>query len=136
MKLTIYFDGQFWIGITEYEENGKLKAFRHIFGKEPKDIEVLHFIYFDLLNKLNAVSSSIEVETKKKESINPKRAARIAAKEAQKRGISTQAQQAINLELESRKKERKTVSKQQREELKEKKRELKVLKRKQKHRGR
>ncbi|PEA54749.1 hypothetical protein CON64_11170 [Bacillus pseudomycoides] len=136
MKLTIYFDGQFWIGIVEYEEKGKLKAFRHIFGKEPKDIEVLYFIYFDMLDKLSTVSTAIEVQTKKKHHINPKRAARIAAKEAQQRGVSTQAQQAINLELESRKKERKVVSRQQREEIKEKKRELKVQKRKQKHRGR
>jgi len=36
MKLTIYHDGQFWVGVVEVERDGKLKAWRRVFGSEPK----------------------------------------------------------------------------------------------------
>lgn len=52
MKLTIYYDGQFWIGVVEVVDNGKLRAFRHLFGKEPRDSEVLEFVHNQLLNML------------------------------------------------------------------------------------
>lgn len=43
MKLTVYYDGQFWIGVIEVVIEGKLRAVRHLFGKEPKDSEVFAF---------------------------------------------------------------------------------------------
>lgn len=52
MKLTIYYDGQFWVGVVEVVDNGKLRAFRHLFGKEPRDSEVLEFVHNQLLNML------------------------------------------------------------------------------------
>lgn len=39
MKLTIYYNGQFWVGVIEVVKNGKLKASQHLFGKETKDSE-------------------------------------------------------------------------------------------------
>ncbi len=39
MKLTVYHDGQFWVGVVEEVVNGKLKAGRYLFGSEPKDQE-------------------------------------------------------------------------------------------------
>ncbi|MEI4525619.1 YjdF family protein [Priestia megaterium] len=53
MSLTIYHDGQFWVGIIEVVEGGKLKAFRYVFGTEPKDTEILDFIYDRLLEVIN-----------------------------------------------------------------------------------
>ena len=48
MKMTVYFDGVFWSALVEYADEKGYKAFRHIFGKEPKDEEILDFIYFSL----------------------------------------------------------------------------------------
>ena len=42
--LTLYHDGQFWVGIVEHVENGKLSACRIVFGAEPSDEEVLQFV--------------------------------------------------------------------------------------------
>ena len=58
MKLTVYHDGQYFVGMIEREENGKLYAVRHIFGTEPSDEEVLLFVmircYRILIALLNA----------------------------------------------------------------------------------
>ena len=56
MKLTIYFDGQFWIGIVEMFENNKLKVCKHTFGSEPKDSEILDFIFHDMVPLLKSTS--------------------------------------------------------------------------------
>lgn len=136
VRLTVYFDGQFWIGVTEFEESSKMKACRYIFGKEPKDAEILDFVRHMMIPLLDRVSAAAEVGERQERRINPKRMARLAAKEVQNRGISTQAQEALRLELEGRKKARKSLSRQQREEMKERKRALKIQRAKQKHRGR
>jgi hypothetical protein len=44
MKLTVYFDGQFWVGVVEDEYHQSLRVARHIFGAEPKDTEVQAFV--------------------------------------------------------------------------------------------
>ncbi|MEW6624901.1 MAG: DUF2992 family protein [Bacillota bacterium] len=51
MKLTVYHDGQFWIGVAEQIIDGKIKAIRHIFGAEPQDEEILNFVNNELLAK-------------------------------------------------------------------------------------
>lgn len=33
MKLTVYYDGQFWVGVIEVVNDGKLRAIRHLFGQ-------------------------------------------------------------------------------------------------------
>ncbi|MEK4180200.1 DUF2992 family protein [Aeribacillus sp. FSL K6-1121] len=43
MKLTVFYDGQFWIGVVEQKEGEALKAVRYVFRPEPKDDEVLTF---------------------------------------------------------------------------------------------
>jgi len=45
MKMTVYFDGAFWSALTEFTDSKKrYKAFRYVFGKEPKDDDILNFI--------------------------------------------------------------------------------------------
>lgn len=136
MKLTVYHDGQYWIGVVEEEVQGKLKTCRQIFGPEPQNEEILHFVNNDLLNLLNRSSQYVEIKEAEEKYLNPKRLARQAAKEVKKIGISTQAQLALQLERESNKKERKILTRQQKEERKERVRQLKVKKNKAKHRGR
>ncbi|MBX9965979.1 YjdF family protein [Priestia aryabhattai] len=136
MSLTIYHDGQFWIGIIEVVEGGKLKAFRYVFGAEPKDTEILDFIHHKLLNLINqSIHSGLDVKIKSNKKVNPKRLQRQVAKEVNKVGISTKAQEAMKQEYEEKKKSRKKKSKQYREELKEQKYLMKKLKAKAKHKG-
>lgn len=57
MKLTIFFDGSFWCGLVEDDEDGKIKVLKHIFGPEPKDTEVLTFVNTQLLAEIAEVPS-------------------------------------------------------------------------------
>ncbi|MFZ7824170.1 YjdF family protein [Priestia megaterium] len=136
MSLTIYHDGQFWVGIIEVVEGGKLKAFRYVFGTEPKDTEILDFIYDRLLEVINqSVHAGLDVKRKSNKKVNPKRLQRQVAKEINKIGISTKAQEAMKQEYEEKKKSRKKKAKQYREELKEQKYLMKKLKAKARHKG-
>ncbi len=136
MSLTIYYDGQFWVGIIEVVEDGKLRAFRYVFGAEPKDTEILDFIYYKLLNIINqSVHSGLDVKGKSDKKINPKRLQRQVAKQINKVGVSTKAQEAIKQEYEEKKKSKKKRAKQYREELKEQKYLMKKQKAKSKHKG-
>lgn len=67
---------------------------------------------------------------------NPKRVQREVRKHVQSAGIGTKSQQALKLQQEQLKTERKTASREQREAEKQRKFELKQQKRKEKHRGR
>lgn len=135
MKLTVYFAGQFWVGVVEECRDGKVKAFRYVFGSEPKDAEIVEFVNHKMLRFLDQVVQTTEVQEKTERRINPKRMARLVAREMQNKGISSKAQEALKLELDHRKQERKQVSRLEREELKEKKHAIRVRKAKEKHRG-
>jgi len=136
MSLTIYHDAQFWVGIIEVVEDGKLRAFRYVFGAEPKDTEILDFIYYKLLNIINqSVHSGLDVKRKSNKKINPKRLQRQVAKQINKVGVSTKAQEAMKQEYEEKKKSKKKRAKQYREELKDQKYLIKKQKAKAKHKG-
>lgn len=136
MKLTILFNGQFWEGVIEFNQDGCLKARRHIFGSEPKDSEVLDFVNHLAFKLLEQATASVEVSPVEEKKVNPKRLSREVAKEMSVRGISTKAQEAIQLELELQKKEKKVQSKAEKEQEKEQKRLIARQKAKEKHRGR
>ena len=136
MSLTIYHDGQFWVGIIEVVEDGKLRAFRYVFGAEPKDTEILDFIYYKLLNIINqSVHSGLDVKEKSDKKINPKRLQRQVAKQINKVGVSTKAQEALKQEYEEKKKRKKKRAKQYRKELKDQNYLIKKQKAKAKHKG-
>ncbi|MBP2652190.1 MAG: hypothetical protein H6Q74_3015 [Firmicutes bacterium] len=44
MKLTVFYDGQFWVGVLEEVIDEKLKAVRYVFGSEPYDWDVMNFV--------------------------------------------------------------------------------------------
>lgn len=136
MKLTVYYENPFWVGVLESAEQRKVRAARQVFGPEPSDAEVLEFV---LSRAFDALVSRMTVEVEGKRAarsrISPKRLQRQAAAESRSRGISTYAQQAIQLELAARKLEKRADSRERREAEKERKRELARLKAKAKHRG-
>ena len=133
VKLTVFFGEPFWIGVFERISEGKLSACKMTFGAEPKDYEVYAFILknYDQLRFSQAVAADV-----KEAGRNPKRVQREVHKQVQNTGIGTKSQQALKLQQEQRKTERRTVSREQRETEKQRQFELKQQKRKEKHKGR
>ncbi len=132
-KLTVFFEEPFWVGVFERVSEGKLSVCKVTFGAEPKDYEVYDFALknYDRLRFSPVVATDVK-ETGR----NPKRVQREVRKQIQNIGIGTKSQQALKLQQEQLKTERKTVSREQREAEKQRLFELKQVKRKEKHRGR
>lgn len=131
-KLTIFFEKPFWVGVFEQIENGKLSVVKVTFGSEPKNQEVYDFIsksYYDL--QFSPDVTAVLKEMKK----NPKRIQRDIKKQLQDTGIGTKSQQALKLQHEQFKIERKKRSRKQKEAEAEKMFKLKQQKKKDKHRG-
>ena len=132
-KLTVFFEEPFWVGVFERVSEGKLSVCKVTFGAEPKDYEIYDFI----LKKYYQLRFSPAVATDVKETCrNPKRVQREVRKQVKNTGIGTKSQQALKLQQEQLKTERKIVSREQRETEKQRQFELKQQKRKEKHRGR
>ncbi len=133
-RLQIFFEEPFWVGIFERIQDGRLSVCKVTFGAEPKDYEVQEFIaenYYKL-----RFSPSVDSEVEWKERINPKRLQRDVKKQIQNVGIGTKSQQALKLQQEQGKLERKTRSHERREAEKELQFDLKQQKRREKHKGR
>ena len=131
-KLTVFFEDPFWVGIFERTTDKKLSAAKVTFGAEPKDYEVLEFInrnYYHL--QFSPAVETIVKDTKK----NPKRAQREAKKQTLETGIGTKSQQALKLQQEKNKQERKVRSREQREAENQRLFELKQMKKREKHKG-
>ncbi len=116
MKLTIFFNGQFWVGVVELYVGNELKAGQYVFGVEPQDAEVLAFIVNnDFLSLLTQASASVEAPPISFKRVNPKRMARQVSQEIASQGVSTFAQEVMRQSLE----ERKQVSKQRSKAMRE-----------------
>ena len=131
-KLTVFFEKPFWVGVFERVSNGKLSVCKVTFGAEPKDYEVWEFV-LKHYHKL-AFSSAIESEVKKTAD-NQKRRQHGARKQICASGIGTKSQQALQMQREGIKIERKQIGRVQREAEKQRQFDLKQQKRKEKHRG-
>ena len=133
-SLTILFEDPFWIGLYERFDEDKYEVCKITFGAEPKDYEVYEFLLKNW-GKLQ-FSPPIKTELAEERKINPKRMQREIHSKLQEPGIGTKAQQALKLQHEQNKLERKTISREQREEEKERQYELRQQKKRDKHRGR
>ena len=131
-KLTVYFEEPFWVGVFERIEDGKLSVAKVTFGAEPKDYEVQEYIqkyYFSL--KFSPAVDTVVKDIKR----NPKRMQREAKKQMQETGIGTKSQQALKLQQEQNKQERKVRSREKKEADELRMVELKQQKKREKHRG-
>ena len=134
--LTVYYDGQFWVGLAEHVEDGRYGIARIVFGAEPSDEEILRFVA-SKWEKL-AFFGNEATETKrpaKRPAKNPKRRAREAAKALKQPAMSTKAQQALANQRETMKRESARARIQRRADEAEARFEQRKLKHKQKHRG-
>ena len=130
--LTVYHDGQFWVGLAEHVEDGRYGAARIVFGAEPSDEEILRFVV-SKWEKLPFFGGKPAEASKPAR--NPKRRAREAAKTLKQPAMSTKAQQALAAQREAMKRESARARSQRRADEAEARFERRKLKRKQKHRG-
>lgn len=132
VKLTIYFEDPFWVGVFERIESEKLSVCKETFGAEPKDQEVWAFI----LQRYAALRFSPAVQTEQRQTAdNPKRRLRNAQKQLQSSGIGTKSQRALAAQHEQQKTERRQFSRAQKEAEKQRRFDLKQQKKKEKHLG-
>lgn len=117
-RLTVFFEEPFWVGVFECVSDGKLSVCKVTFGVEPKDYEIYGFVLknYDRLRFSPAVEADVKEAWR-----NPKRIQREVHKQMQNTGIGTKSQQALKLQQEQLKTERKVMSREQREAEKERK---------------
>ena len=130
--LTVYHDGQFWVGLAEHVEGGRYGVARIVFGAEPSDEEILRFVV-GKWEKLTFFGDDVTGTSKPAK--NPKRRAREAAKAIKQPAMSTKAQQALANQREAMKRESAQARNQRRTEEAKARFEQRKLRRKQKHRG-
>lgn len=133
VKLTVYFENPFWVGIFERSIDGKLSVCKVTFGAEPKDNQILEFIFHNY-NKL-LYSSEVICESYVNEKINSKRIQRNIKKQCRKIGVGTKSQQVLKLQQEENKQARKIKKKKLKEIEKEEKYALRKKKKREKHKG-
>ena len=130
--LTLYHDGQFWVGLAEHVEDGRYGVARIVFGAEPSNEEILQFVTSKWAKFAFFDDEATETSKPAK---NPKRRAREAAKALKRPAVSTKAQQALAAQREAMKRESAQARSQRRADEAEVRFEQRKLKRKQKHRG-
>ena len=96
-KLTVFFEGPFWVGVFERIGQGKLSVCKVTFGAEPKDYEVWAFVlkHYGQLR----FSPSVDLVVRD-DSSNPKRVQRELRRQTADAGIGTKSQQALQLQRE------------------------------------
>ncbi len=135
MRLTILFDSPYWIGLLEDERDGLLYAARYIFGAEPSDQEVYQFVQRDLLSLTAQMSVGIPFEQNPHRQVNPKRMQREVRRELAQAGITSKAQEAMRLQIETNKQQRQQQNRAERDALRDYKRTVAREKAKARHRG-
>lgn len=134
--LTVYFDDPWWVAVVELDDGERVRAYRHVFGGEPADQEVLEFVLHEFIALTSRAGAETEGEEPPLRRPNPKRAMREAARLVAQRGISTRAQEALQREREAQAQSRKAVACEQREQQEAARREQARIKARARHRGR
>ena len=132
MKLSVFFENPFWVGLFEREEAGNLSVCRYVFGVEPKTNEIYRLILQDFVDL--DFSPTVEVTAKEKR-VNPKRMQRENQKAMQQMTTSTKAQEALQAQLAFKKKKKHELSKKQKQCEKDHRFQLRQEKKKEKHKG-
>ena len=132
LKLTVYFEDPFWVGVFERTQNGTLSVCKITFGAEPKDYAVHAYVlrHFYELRFSSALSARQHAQCS-----NPKRRQRQVQKQLSGAGIGTKSMQALAAQREQLKTERKQQSRAQQEAEQQRRFEQKQRKKLEKHKG-
>ena len=139
-QFTVFFDGQYWVGVLEIVEDQRLRAASHVFGAEPTGPELYEFALhgFAALAARARASSAVPINDSGRSNRrpgNPKRAARRLARERAAPPVSTAAQQAMKETLTARAAGRRAAHRQTREQHQEQQRTTAHRKARERHRG-
>lgn len=132
LKLTVYFEDPFWVGVFERTQNGTLSVCKITFGAEPKDYAVHAYVlrHFYELRFSPALSAGQRAQCS-----NPKRRQRQAQKQLSGAGVGTKSMQALAAQREQQKNERKQQSRAQQDAEQQRRFEQKQRKRLEKRKG-
>ena len=132
-SLTVLFEDPFWIGLFEVTDEEGLHVCKVTFGAEPTGQEIIEFVEknWHKLKYSEGIETTSTLEIKK----SPKRQLREARKQMVSQGIGTKSQQALKMQQERNKVERKQLSKAEREAERQRKFDLRQAKMKERHRG-
>ena len=75
-EFTLYFDGQFWVGVIERHEADRVRAVRIVFGAQPSDAELYEFLLAHanaLLSRLDEAAWASDIGQRQATHHNPKR---------------------------------------------------------------
>jgi len=133
-KLTVYFEEPFWVGVYERATDGNLEVSKVVFGAEPKDYDVYEY-FLTNWHKLQ-FSPPVAGNIREQYCPNPKRMQRAIKRQLNGTGIGTKAQQALKLQMEQTKLERKKTHRIRTEEEKRRQFAHHKQKKKEKHKGR
>lgn len=133
--LTVYHDGQFWVGVVEHVENGALCVARVVFGAEPSNEEIYTWVlrHWSTL-RLSTATEPVGGRVGRLPD-NPKRRAREAAKAMRSHGSSTASQLALARERERLKDDARSERTARRQDEARARWEERREKRRRKHRG-
>ncbi|WP_017177640.1 YjdF family protein [Actinomyces timonensis] len=135
---TVYFNGQFWVGVLEHDDGGWVRAARVTFGPEPTDTELHSWLLENgtaLINRADSAPRVRRTGSTQERRVGPKRAMREAAKAAARHRESTAAQAAMQADLEARAAASSTQRREDRDAERERRREIARAKAKARHRG-
>jgi hypothetical protein len=135
IKLTVFFEGEFWVGIFEKSYGNEYEVSRVVFVLEPKDFKVYEFIlqnYYFLKFSTPTILEDNSIAEKK---LNPKKYLRKIKKEVEISGIGTKAQLALKLQQEANKQKKQTLSKENKEAEEKRKFQLRQQKKSEKRKG-
>ena len=132
--LTVTFEDPFWIAVYERTYFDSYEVCKITFGSEPKDYEVYDY----MMNNWNNLcfTKPIKSDDTQTHHINPKRLQREINKRIRFSSIGTKAQQALKLQHELVKDERKVRKKETKKLEQETRYNLRKQKKKEKHKGR
>ncbi|HNY12445.1 MAG TPA: YjdF family protein [Candidatus Wallbacteria bacterium] len=134
IKLTVLFEGAFWVGIFEKNDECGYSAARYVFGSEPKNEDVYQFV-LSYYHKLVS-SKPLNNNDYKPKKVNPKRLNRMISREIESGVKLNKAYSAIREQREKNKKIKKVISKREKEDQKKMRFDLKQIKKKMKMKGR
>lgn len=104
MRITIYFDGQFWVALIEREWEGRLQACRHVFGAEPGDGELAQFLESELPALLRRMQAGVCLpDAQRPRRVNAKRLQREVAAQLRAAPVSRLTHEALQAQLQLRK---------------------------------
>lgn len=114
IKATVKIENSLWIVIFEKINNSGYAVARAVFGSEPTDPEVYNYISNHFYQLRFTQPQDFELIIKRK---NPKRIQREVKRDMEKIKLglfnTTMAQEALRIELEKNKKEKKVITKQE-----------------------